>query len=636
MTSIQPKNPLLPSEVDLHVPVALLPFTLAAGYRDVYQQSVALIEDFVRSYSGHEERNDLLLLICDHVAHLGNVYSTQEFITILNTVGEYLRIMLLSHEYHLVYCSVIIQDALIKNGDYRVHTVIGRYINMKTFSKIARRRLLGKSKEETALGYFIADVIQAWGEAFEPRSALYPYIPETYQRLKFKHSCLFLRPDYDPTRVPIFLPEMTRKQIEEVQSLNRSSTRPGFENSGTYSAPPTKASYERDRLSLGGEERPQPTKPPLPRQRSSMSPPVKPPKPYTAVRSASMSGPPSQTDDLLDLTWPAAPSESQSSQTISEEMPSVYDERSVQHVLAAFAAPLPSSCPVKESSEGQWTPFLTTTDPATGVAASTAVPNEYSFDLKGDCRPQSMHSLLEKYVSEGYMSTPLRRDNSSSQAEVISSEHILPPISNSNVGEEKESTTKTALEEPIIDAIPDSPFENEPQTQPNLIQIIETATTTDNTSDLIFASNSVERFSSENEAPNAVVESSETPPLETNQPEASIIEPVHEANDAAIHSADRRRSKDLDVSTMEPSELEKAFAFRHVKERADREYPNENESVGSATDLHPQNAIPAKPKRDSKQGNYDPSSDKNVEVKFFGNQRVIVRKSSASAIPKYF
>ena len=679
MTSpLQPKNPLLPSEIDLHVPVALLSFTIPANLREDYQKSVALIDEFVENYTGKVERNDLLLKICDHVAQLGKLFSTQQFLSILGNVGEYLRILLLSSDYHHVYCSVIIQDGLIKNGDYRVHTVIGRYMNMKTLSKVSRRRQLGKTKEETALGYFIADVIQAWGEAFEPRAALYPYIPETYHRLKFKHSCLFLRPDYDPTRVPIFLPEMTRQQMEEVEYLNRSASRPStaFENKGTYSSPPVSSSPASDRerwsSSPGGsdESRSKPAKPPLPRQRSSMSPPGKPPKPPTPVRSASLSSRPAEQIDLLNSPWSdSSVTDPKAPMTTPESQPSVYDERSVQHVLAVFSTPTNTCHPTSPSSELRpWTPMNQDSSLAGVALSSNPRSADVAFDLTGEFKPQSVHSLLERYVSETAVSSPLARrssgvsspnaanvDNSSL---VPSNEHYdqQPPVASNTYGVHDESSAVESSDS-TKDVAPDTQeigLMTIPEQDKGVIvsdhslpvHAVEDETNTshhDEIASSVDVSTQGDLLPSEDSA--AEPSHDDVPIGEKQdavdvacQSEQETVKTEPAPSDATSSSAPPRRLSKSSPVPEGPSELEKAFALRHLGEPADEaSSPGAASSEGGNYNVSQGAVPPAKPKRQlPKTEIYDPASDKNVEVKFFGNQRVLVRKSSAGAIPKYF
>ena len=56
------------------------------------------------------------------------------------------------------------------------------------------------------------DCIQAWGEAFTPRRHMYPHIYEAYTKMRYKYGIPFLRPHFDPTRVPIFLGPITQPE----------------------------------------------------------------------------------------------------------------------------------------------------------------------------------------------------------------------------------------------------------------------------------------------------------------------------------------------------------------------------------------------------------------------------------------
>ena len=67
----------------------------------------------------------------------------------------------------------------------------------------------------------IIDCLQAWGEAFMSRDHLYPYIVDTYSKLSTKYGIRFKRPDYDPTRVPIFLGPITKNESKRVEEEAR-------------------------------------------------------------------------------------------------------------------------------------------------------------------------------------------------------------------------------------------------------------------------------------------------------------------------------------------------------------------------------------------------------------------------------
>lgn len=183
MASSSPKSPLLPSALDLHMPLAVLEYTLPNASRKLYRQVQFLISKFiVQNNQVLLERHDLLLGICDEVKSLSvRCASREEYRQLLECIIESLRVQTLSLSNAKVYNAVIVQDALVKNCDYVVHCVIGRVRNMKTLSKVARRHFALGGIADKEVAYFIADALQAWGEAFEPREDLFPTIPCIYR-----------------------------------------------------------------------------------------------------------------------------------------------------------------------------------------------------------------------------------------------------------------------------------------------------------------------------------------------------------------------------------------------------------------------------------------------------------------------
>jgi hypothetical protein len=84
---------------------------------------------------------------------------------ILEEIFKLLRIQLLSDRRD-VEKTVILLDMLVKNSDYKVHTMIGDRRMMKTLSKVGRRM---KSSGHDTTADLVFDTLQAWGEAFLSR-----------------------------------------------------------------------------------------------------------------------------------------------------------------------------------------------------------------------------------------------------------------------------------------------------------------------------------------------------------------------------------------------------------------------------------------------------------------------------------
>lgn len=178
-----PKSSLFPSDLDFHIPTSVLEFTLPYTVRKLYQEIQALVGQFIQQNNQLLlERHDLLLRICDEINGLQTrCPSYAEYEQLLECIVESLRVLLLSASNNRVYNAVIVQDALVKNCSYLVRSVIGGLKNMRTLSKVALRHLAFGGVADAELAYFIADVLQAWGEAFEPTEELYPNIPRIYR-----------------------------------------------------------------------------------------------------------------------------------------------------------------------------------------------------------------------------------------------------------------------------------------------------------------------------------------------------------------------------------------------------------------------------------------------------------------------
>jgi hypothetical protein len=125
---------------------------------------------------------------------------------------EFLRLHL-SHELaQTVLNAVLLCDFLAKNANFVVHDHFGQKLFMKTMKSVGLKFYYSHDEEKRTIGTVIMDIIQGWGEAFEPRKSHYPHIYGTYIKLKHKYKIKFPRIDYDPDRVPIFLPPIRRNE----------------------------------------------------------------------------------------------------------------------------------------------------------------------------------------------------------------------------------------------------------------------------------------------------------------------------------------------------------------------------------------------------------------------------------------
>lgn len=227
------------SSIDIRVPK----FFLGTRLSDIGQREFENIKKVFKKYLETPLSNNLLqekisvknfstannyeslVPIIDKVLDLPQVMGDSVAMEVLGEFFEYLRIKLLSTNIVEVEKTVICLDVMVKNCGYRVHSLVGKKIFIKTLSKVGRRDLSQAmhystsglemhSKHARNIGLFIMDTLQAWGEAFQPRRALYPHIYNTYLNIKYKYGIEFLRPDFDPTRVPIFLGPISRPEFD--------------------------------------------------------------------------------------------------------------------------------------------------------------------------------------------------------------------------------------------------------------------------------------------------------------------------------------------------------------------------------------------------------------------------------------
>lgn len=190
------------SDIYFHKPKRLLGAFLEEGPREAFHRIVDRINEH---YSSSMMRHEVLLSIVDEIDN-SKRFGTSPSMPLIHEVVAYLRINLLSRDTEKVKRTIVLVDVLIKNCQFRVHYSIGRKRFMKTLSKVARWYHYHRTSTENSIVADLAlDCIQSWSQSFYPRRNLYPYIVDTYIKLKLKYGIHFNRPDIDPTRVPIFL-----------------------------------------------------------------------------------------------------------------------------------------------------------------------------------------------------------------------------------------------------------------------------------------------------------------------------------------------------------------------------------------------------------------------------------------------
>ena len=158
------------------------------GKKQAFDKLIKLIDQYYLSAMKNSTGpHDLLLAIVDEMDETKR-FGTVPSLPIVNEVINYLRIKLLSNDTSTVTRTIILLDVLVKNCQFRIHYYVGKKKFMKTFSKVTRYYLKNKINEKNnQVGDFAKDVIQHWAQAFYPRRNLYPYICDTYVKLKVSH-----------------------------------------------------------------------------------------------------------------------------------------------------------------------------------------------------------------------------------------------------------------------------------------------------------------------------------------------------------------------------------------------------------------------------------------------------------------
>lgn len=203
------------STADFHLPSTWIGSTLSGTARMQFIN----IRKKIDLYNLEPVSSENIITVLDEIEKVKDS-GHNESLPVLGEVVNYLRTLLLHSDTEIVFHTVILLDCIVKNSGYLMHVLIGRRKFMKTLSLIARRHLSETSESHKRVGVYTIDCIQAWGEAFLSRSNHYPHIYQTYSKLRTKYFIKFPRPDFDPTRVPIFLGEMTSRERELTRRFN--------------------------------------------------------------------------------------------------------------------------------------------------------------------------------------------------------------------------------------------------------------------------------------------------------------------------------------------------------------------------------------------------------------------------------
>ena len=199
------------SRADFHLPSGLVGATLLPGAeRDSFKN----IRDNVNAYMNNMTNMFQLVKVMDSVEDTKRLGHRKSMI-VLSHVITYLRIKLLSKEVRIIELAAVVTDTLVKNGQFRIHILVGNRIFMKTISIIIGQLLADEKGDSCRVGYKVLDILLGWGESFSKceKRVIYPHIVSTYEKMRFKYRFKYQRQDCDPLRVPILLSSINQYEI---------------------------------------------------------------------------------------------------------------------------------------------------------------------------------------------------------------------------------------------------------------------------------------------------------------------------------------------------------------------------------------------------------------------------------------
>ena len=214
---------------DFHLPTGLVGATLLPGVeRDYFKIIRNDIDIYIKKITSLCQ----LMKLVDSVEETKRLGHRRSMI-ILSHIMTYLRIKLLSHELRVIELSAIMIDTLVKNGQYRIHILVGNRIFMKTIRVIIRQLLADERLQCRRVGFKILDFLKGWGEAFSKgeRRLIYPHIVTTYEKMRHKYGVTYQRPDFDPLRVPIFLGTISSYEISRPHQNDQQLSSEELDNS---------------------------------------------------------------------------------------------------------------------------------------------------------------------------------------------------------------------------------------------------------------------------------------------------------------------------------------------------------------------------------------------------------------------
>lgn len=199
------------SRADIHLPSGLVGVTLLPGAE---RDSFKSIRNDINVYIDNMTNLFQLMKLMDSVEDTKRLGHRKSMI-VLSHVMTYLRIKLLSKELRVIELAAVVTDALVKNGQFRIHILVGNRLFMKTISIIIGQLLSDERTDCCRVGSKVLHILLGWGESFSTgeKRLIYPHIVSTYEKMRLKYGLKYQRQDCDLLRVPISFDAINQYKI---------------------------------------------------------------------------------------------------------------------------------------------------------------------------------------------------------------------------------------------------------------------------------------------------------------------------------------------------------------------------------------------------------------------------------------
>lgn len=129
-----------------------------------------------------------------------------------------LRKKLRASEPKVVVMTLKLMESLVNNCGASWHEAMNEDKLMRDVGNIARKYTAKTGADSAEVSEVCLDLVQAWGEAFLPRRAVYPNIVETYFTLRKEGLPFKTLNQFDPSRVPIFAKPTSQEEYLDPQT----------------------------------------------------------------------------------------------------------------------------------------------------------------------------------------------------------------------------------------------------------------------------------------------------------------------------------------------------------------------------------------------------------------------------------